>query len=192
MKKMTWLPICSRFRSVLLASILLGCCSGSALQAQEGNPAGMQRSTANAVDRVFAEVATRGGLAEVALARIALERSKSEVVEDFAKKMVDDHGKANEKLAAIAKEAEIALPKELDPEHKKIAENLASLSGRAFDERYLTVQLADHQKTTQLLSHEIGAGQNKKLIAFATETLPVVLRHLGLCRQALEKIAGEK
>jgi putative membrane protein len=189
---MTWSPICSRYSIILLAGCVLGGLLPSSLQAQEGNPAGMERSSANAADRVFAEAAARGGMAEIALAKIALKQSKSELIERFARMMVEDHGKANEKLATIAKDAEIPLPKDLDPEHKAIAESLGSLSGRAFDERYLIIQLADHQKTVQLLSHEIGAGQDKGLQAFAADTLPVVLRHLALCREALEKMPSAK
>ena len=92
--------------------------------------------------------------------------------------MVEDHGKANDQLKGLAKDGGIALPDKLDPEHAAMQERLAGLSGAEFDHVYLAGQLADHQKTAQLLEYEIGSGQDADLKSFASETLPVVLDHL--------------
>jgi putative membrane protein len=57
------------------------------------------------------------------------------------------------------------------------------LTGSAFDKKYLEGQLEDHQKSIQLLQHEINGGQDKELRQFATETLPVVTHHLEMVKQ---------
>lgn len=185
---MIWSLICSRCKALGLASFYLLSFSVAAANAEESNPAGMEPSNANATDRVFVDAMARGGIAEVTLARLARERSKTDLVDDFAEKMIDDHGDANTKLAALAKNANIPLPDKMDPEHQDISDQLAKLSGPQLDIRYLTIQIADHQKAVLLLSHEIGAGQHKGLQGFAKVTLPTVLMHLQLCQSLLERL----
>ena len=184
---MIWSPICSLFNASATLVVLMLLLPDPAT-AQEGNPATMERSEANATDRVFALAAARGGNAEVELGKLALERSRSDPVREFAQRMIDDHGKAGEKLTAVAKGADIRLTRRLDPEHRDRLEELGKLSGRDFDVRYLTLQLADHQKMALLLSHEIGSGQNIDLKDFAGRTLPTIFAHLEACRAVLDSV----
>ena len=43
-------------------------------------------------------------MAEVELGELAQERAQGEAVKEFARRMVEDHGKANDRLVSIAKE----------------------------------------------------------------------------------------
>jgi putative membrane protein len=58
----------------------------------------------------FVEEAIAGGLKEVRLGEIALGRSENPDVKRFAKHMVNDHSKANEKLMKIAADEGLSLP----------------------------------------------------------------------------------
>jgi putative membrane protein len=182
-------PISSPSSCALVLAVLL--LSAVGVRAEEGNSAGMERAEANAADRVFVEALTRGGLAEIALGRLAQQQARNDVTRDFAKRMVTDHDKANEKLAALAKEADIVVPKQTDKEHKDLAVRLEKLSRDDFDAQYLAVQVGEHQKTVQLLSYEMSAGQDKGLVKFASETLAVVLGHLDASRMALDEIRSK-
>ena len=53
-------------------------------------------------DKAFVKDAAIGGLAEVQFGRLAAERASSPDIKQFGQRMVDDHGKANDKLMAIA------------------------------------------------------------------------------------------
>jgi predicted outer membrane protein len=53
-------------------------------------------------DTAFAITAAQGGLAEVKLGRLAAEKGSSADVKAFGQQMVDDHGKANERLKSVA------------------------------------------------------------------------------------------
>src|SRR5438552_16844085 len=53
-------------------------------------------------DRHFIKEAADGGLAEVELGQLAVEKASSDEVKKFGQRMVDDHGKANEQLKQIA------------------------------------------------------------------------------------------
>jgi predicted outer membrane protein len=64
--------------------------------------------------------------------------------------------------------------------YKAMRGQLDKLSGREFDLAYIRGQVADHQKTVQLLERKIGSGQDRQLKAFVPEVLPAMLRHLQM------------
>ena len=151
--------------------------------AQTGNPAGMTPGTGplqpNNPDRLFVRTAAIGGMAEVEFGELAEQKGQSHAVKDFARRMIEDHGKANERLIGLAKEDGIAVPHELDAEHKAMRARLVeSPPGAEFDLAYVRGQVVDHQKAVQLLEYEIGSGQDVELKSFAAEILPIVLQHL--------------
>ena len=168
-----------------------------------GNPAGMRPGTPqvapgvpaphepNHVDRLFAHQAALGGMAEVELGKLAAQKGRNDAIKHFGQRMAEDHGKANDRLGALAKAAGIALPGELHPEHKDMRDRLSKANGTAFDVAYISGQIADHQQTLQLLQHEISAGQDEALKQFAIETLPVVFDHLQMARDIHSRIAGQ-
>ncbi|MGQ7957862.1 DUF4142 domain-containing protein [Pseudomonas sp. SP16.1] len=78
----------------LLAVAALALCAASLLQAAEGN----EGITAQA----FVEEASAKGIAEIEVARLALEEATSEEIREFAQTMIDDHGKLNQKLRELA------------------------------------------------------------------------------------------
>jgi putative membrane protein len=56
-------------------------------------------------DRVFVMKAARGGMAEVELGKLAVEKGSSPDVKQFGQRMVDDHGKAGDELKSLAQSA---------------------------------------------------------------------------------------
>jgi putative membrane protein len=173
------------------------------VSAQVGNPAGMAPGTPqsapgvpaphepNTQDRLFARIATIGGMAEVELGRIAEQKGGSDAVKDFGHRMVQDHGKANDQLAGLAQQADIPLPGELDQEHKTMRDQLQAMSGPDFDRAYLHGQIIEHQKTVQLLEWEINSGQDAEIKHFASETLPTVLQHLQMAQDLMTRTTGQ-
>jgi putative membrane protein len=171
--------------------------------AQIGNPAGVAAGTqqatpgmpapheTNNTDRLFTRLATTGGKAEVQFAQLAEQKASANSVKEFARMMIDDHGKANEKLTELAKAADIPLPAGLDPDHQAARDKLEKLTGADFDTAYILGQIEDHQKTVQLLQWEIGSGQNATLQKFAAETLPVVLMHLRHAQFIASELTGQ-
>ena len=161
-------------------------------QPATGNPAAMSPGTPqsapgmpaahqpNENDRLFVRQATIGGNAEVQFGQLAEQKSRTQPVRDFGHQMVADHGKANQQLAQLAKAANLPQPADLDEEHKALRGELDKLGGAQFDLAYIRGQVADHQKTAQLFEWEIGFGQDPQLKAFASEILPIVLRHLQM------------
>lgn len=173
-----------------------------AAAAQTGNPAGMSPETRaaapgtaqhqpNQQDRLFVQEAAIGGRAEVEAGNMAAQKAQAEAVKEFGRRMVQDHGKANDRLSAIAKADNIPLPQALDEEHRMMQEQLGKLSGAAFDRAYIQGQIVDHQKTAQLLEWEIGSGQDAQLKSFASEVLPTVLQHLEMAQNLATEIMSQ-
>jgi putative membrane protein len=170
--------------------------------ARIGNPAGMgvdmrmskpgvpAPDQTNNQDRLFAQLATAGGLAETEFGKMTAGKAKTDVVRQFASMMIRDHDDAKAKLKTLVGDARIPIPTALDPDHQAVRDQLAKLSGAAFDEAYIKAQIVEHQKTAQLLAWEISMGEDAKLQQFAAAMLPIVLDHLQRAQQINGSLTG--
>jgi putative membrane protein len=144
----------------------------------------------NNTDRLFAQLAAAGGMAEVQFAKMTLQKSKAKSVKDFADIMAKDHGAASDKLRDLADAAKIPLPEDVTPDHTEVKKRLDGLEGAAYDVAYIKAQIVDHQKTAQLLAWEIGSGEDAQLQRFAADTLPKVLSHLQAAQAIHAELTG--
>ncbi len=131
-------------------------------------------------DAKFTTEAAVGGMAEVELGKMALEKSSNPQVKEFATMMVKDHGMANTELMAIAKQKNITLPTTVDDEHKKKMEDLSKKTGADFDKAYVSAMVDGHKSTLKLMEDESKDGKDADLKAFATKTTPIVQSHLQM------------
>lgn len=131
-------------------------------------------------DAKFTTEAAVGGMAEVELGKMALEKSSNPQVKKFATMMVKDHGMANTELMAIAKQKNITLPSTVDDEHKKKMEDLSKKTGTDFDKAYVSAMVDGHKSTLKLMEDESKDGKDADLKAFATKTAPIVQSHLQM------------
>src|SRR5258708_28181826 len=69
-------------------------------------------------DKKFIKEAADGGLAEVELGQLAVEKASSNDVKKFGQRMVDDHSKANDELKQLAATKGVDLPQEPSAKHK--------------------------------------------------------------------------
>jgi putative membrane protein len=186
----------------LLASVSILTALALPAAAQFGNPAGFDPATrqsapgvpapdtANTQDKLFAQLMAAAGLAEVEFGRIAESNAQSNGVQDFARRMVREHSKANEQLEKLAEQAQIPLSGELGPDEKAMKDELNRLPAPNFDFSYMQSQLIGHQKAIILLKYVIGQGQNSGLQQFAAESLPVVMGHLEMARAVMDELTG--
>lgn len=129
-------------------------------------------------DAKFTTQAAVGGMAEVELGKLALEKSSNPQVKEFATMMVKDHGMANTELMAIAKQKNITLPSTVDDEHKKKMDDLSKKTGADFDKAYVDAMISGHKSTLKLMEDELRDAKDADLKAFATKTAPIVQSHL--------------
>ena len=128
-------------------------------------------------DQVFAAAATSGGLSEVAMARIAMQRASSDEVKLFAQRMINDHSKATNELINLATSRAMPLPMALDLGDRAAEAVLSGKSGDDFDKGYIHQQLAAHMGAVALFEAESMRGQDPQLKAWAAKMLPALKDH---------------
>lgn len=142
-------------------------------------------------DQKFMMAAAEGGMAEVEMAKVALEKASSDSVKQFAQKMIDDHTKANDKLKEIASKKGVTLPTASDPKRQRTMDKLQQLSGAEFDKAYVKeAGNKDHDKQVKLFQKQSDRGKDAEVKAFAAETLPTVQMHLQMARDMSAQMGG--
>jgi putative membrane protein len=143
---------------------------------------------ASSPDRAFVEKAAMGGMAEVELGNLAQQKAASAEVKQFAARMVQDHGKANEELKQVASSKSMSLPTALDRKHKSDIDRLSKLSGAEFDRAYMSHMVDDHKKDVAEFRKESKNAKDSDVKAFASKQLPVLEEHLKLAQQTQDAV----
>lgn len=141
-------------------------------------------------DEHFVKDAAAANVAEVELGRLATQKASSEDVKKFGQRMVDDHGKASDELKTLAKNRNITLPETMDAAHKAKHDQLAKLSGVAFDRRYLRDMVTGHRKVTGEFRAESTNGKDADIKAYASRMLPTIEEHLKEAERLSSKAVG--
>jgi putative membrane protein len=135
--------------------------------------------TAGATPETFVKTAAQDGMTEVALGKLALTKSSNNDVKQFAQKMVQDHGQADQQLASLAKSKGLAVPTTLDAQHEAMVKALSAKSGVAFDSSYAAHMAKGHTKAVALFQ-AASKSSDPDVAAFAQKTLPTLQEHKQL------------
>jgi putative membrane protein len=162
---------------------------GSTLGASGQTASSATGSSLRAADRKFIREAAEGGMAEVELGQLAVQRAASDDVKNFGQRMADDHGKANDKLKELAASKGITLPQGLNSKQGATKERLAKLSGEQFDQAYMRDMLFDHKKDIAAFRSESTLGRDSEVKNFASTTLPTLQDHLKNAQSVRPKVA---
>lgn len=141
-------------------------------------------------DAAFALRAAQGGVAEVQLGELALQKTSSPGVKAFAHKMVDDHSKANDQLKAAAAKGRLTLPATMDAKDQSLYNKLSSLSGAAFDKAYMKAMVKDHQEDIKDFQSEANKGTNVEIKSFAVGTLPTLQQQLEVAKSTERELGS--
>lgn len=106
-------------------------------------------------DRDFVHDVAIANMAEIDLARLALQQSTNADVKKFAQMMIDDHTKAGDKLQSIASQDNIEVPTQVDDKHQDVRTKLAEKKGLDFDKEYASQMVDGHQDFVDKLESRI-------------------------------------
>jgi len=134
--------------------------------------------TVDTTDAEFAVKAANGGMAEVAVAKLAQTKTTNAKVKAFADMMVSDHGQANEELMVLAKSKNITLPATVTPDKQNEMDELSKKTGADFDKAYVDAMVDGHKKTVSMFEDESKNAQDPDIKAFVNKILPVLKMHL--------------
>src|SRR5581483_2793364 len=162
----------------LLLGGLLSVAPAQTTEAGNTNASSKVGSKLSAADKKFVRQAAEGGMAEVELGKLAVDKAATQDVKQFGQRMVDDHTKANDQLKQVAENEGIKLPTVLSPTEKTEKERLSKLSGERFDQAYMTLMRKDHTKDVSEFRTESKSGHDPEVKNFAAQTLPTLQEHL--------------
>ena len=160
---------------------------GAQQAAPAANQAG-QPSELSGDDRRFLKNAVQGSFAEIQGSQLALEKTKSQDVKDFAQMMVQDHEKMAKEAAKLASDKGVTPP--TGPSAMQVTEitALKALSGGAFDAMYVNrIGVAAHESTVQMFEEASREADDPDVKALATEALPKLREHLKMANALNQK-----
>src|SRR5215471_3364654 len=159
----------SKFAAVIVALGL----AGGAVLAQSGKP----------TDPQIAHIAYTAGSIDIDAARQALQMSKNKDVRAFAEQMIKDHEAVNKQALALCKKLNVT-PEDNETSKSLAAaatakrEELAGLSGAAFDKAYIENEVAYHKTVNGALGTTlIPSAQNAELKALLQTGLKIFEGH---------------
>ena len=162
--------------------------SGAGTTMNASMSSGMNRSQMKvpSADQKFMTMASMGGMAEIEMARLALQKSTNESVKQYAQKMIDDHTTAGEELNRIASMKGISLPMQHSAKQMAMMTKMQKLSGAEFDMMYIKeAGVKAHQDMEKLFMKESMNGKDMDAKTFASNTLPTVRMHLQMARDMM-------
>ena len=143
-------------------------------------------------DVLFAAAATSGGLAEVNLSEIGLQRATDPELKRFSQQMVNEHTQLNYELSQLVAQKGMSIPKTIDARAQFCAESLAGLSGSEFDKCYAKAQLVAHMDSAAMFKAEAERGADPDLKALAARGLPKIKEHLKMIKPIAKRYMMEE
>ena len=136
------------------------------------------------MDKMFVNTVSHSNAAEIADAKLALEKSKDEKVRTIATTIITDHGKAQDALKKLSGMYSMSPPMGPTAKQKAMHTKLASLSGDAFDTAYLKEQVKGHYAAVNLFEKEMAKGEDSQVRGYAAQFLPGIQYHTKLITAA--------
>jgi putative membrane protein len=144
-------------------------------------------------DALFAAAAASGGMAELNLSQLGLQRASNSELKEFSRHMLEEHTKINQKLMSLLAQKQIAVPRQLDARAQFCADSLASAPNDHFDACYAKAQCVLHEESLATFEAEAERGRDPQIKALATEAVPKIKEHLAKIKAIVaqcEKNAG--
>jgi putative membrane protein len=146
-----------------------------AARAADTTPTG-SGSSLSEKDKTFMKKAAKGGMMEVTMGKVAEQNAQSDDVKSFGKRMVTDHGKANDELKSIASKKGFELP------------NIEHAGKWTPDKAYMDMMVKDHEKDVAEFKEEASSGSDPDVKKFADDTAKIVQEHLDAAKEIQGKL----
>lgn len=188
----------------IITALSLAACGEKAEQATDNAMDATQNALANTADAAgnvlenagqaltptpspqeFADRAAKSDAFEIAAAEIAAKNAASADVKAYASMMIEAH---TQSTAALKKAAGGLIPAitpnaRLTNDQEEDLTELRALTGAKFDEKYIDQQVDAHEDALDLMKKYAADGDNAAFKTTASETVPVVERHLARARE---------
>lgn len=130
----------------------------------------------------FVEEASAKSISIIETGKLALEKSSNAEVRTFAQQLIDDHTKANQKLASIASEKRLKVADNAELLNRVKASMLRVRTDASFDSSYAQNQVTTHEQTIEVFEKGTRLS-DPELKAYAEKKLPHLQKHLTEARK---------
>jgi putative membrane protein len=139
------------------------------------------------VDKQFLHASAEGGIAEVKLGTLAVQKGGPDVKE-FGQKMVDDHTAIDKDMATVADSLGVMLPKKISKDDQAEYDKLNGLSGDDFDKEYILFMVKAHRQDLHDFFTEASVAADPALQSEVVKAAMVIRQHLMMAT----KLATDK
>ena len=172
-----------RFRSLTLATALLGLAGLQSLHAQ-----------APPTDPQIVGIVIAANTIDINYGNLALSKTKDKQVHDFAQQMVTDHSAVQKSVMDLGAKlhvtpADSATADSLKKQATETMAKLKGLSGKAFDKAYVDNEVAYHTAVIDAVSKVlIPNAQNAEVKSALTGAAPLFIGHLEHAKMIQSKM----
>jgi putative membrane protein len=139
------------------------------------------------MDKAFVREALQGGIAEIQLGQLALQKSSNPDVKQFAQKMVDDHTKLGDAMKQVAQQMSVKPPDSISGKDKSTMAKLNALNGDEFDKAYIKDMVKDHKQDEKEFKQEANNTSNPALKDLISQGGQMIGQHLQMIEQIAQK-----
>ncbi len=139
-------------------------------------------------DKMFVRKAAEGGLMEVQLGQLAVDKATDPEVKAFGQKMVTDHSALNESMKPIAERMAVKVPDHLNAKDQATYDKMKAKSGADFDKAYVKDMVMDHHQDLREFGNEAKTVKDPELKAAVEHGHDVIKEH----SEMIDKMAQDK
>lgn len=125
---------------------------------------------------MFIEKAALGGMLEIELSRLAMEKARNFKVKDFGKLMEQDHTKIAASLKELSAAKGLKLPTSLSEKDLQQIQKMNKMGADRFENVYMKMMVQGHKKDIELFKGAAN-GTDVQIAGFARKFLPVLESH---------------
>jgi putative membrane protein len=140
-------------------------------------------------DAPFAVAAVSANLYEIQLGQQAQQKAQNPAVKAFGETLVKDHVASHQKAAVLAARLDQYAPTTLPFDQTRTMATLSSLTGAAFDRRFLDEVIAAHNAAIPVFTAST-ASADAEVKAYATEALAALRAHLATAQMLRMQVGG--
>lgn len=130
--------------------------------------------TVSQQDRNFAISSSQFINAQIAFGQLAIENGEDDSVLEYAGRLVEDNTGVKSELTGILDSKEVEMSEEISVEMQAQYDELAILSGEAFDEAFIDYQISALDNSISMFKNQVDNGQNFTIKGFAEKTLDAI------------------
>ncbi len=132
-----------------------------------------------------------GGMMQLEISRIALEKASTDEVRKIAQAEVEEQTGLSNKLKEIAQAKGMTLPTEMDSKTQAMVSRMRNATGTSFDQMYLRESgVNGHKMLDQVMSRVEKNASDASMKELAAAAHPLVITHMQVSQSMLDNMKG--